>query len=124
MRGARAVVRMMRWAVAFAFTQLVEVPVYLAAMRRQRFDARRAVRFCAAFGASALTHPIVWFVFPRLLSRQGYWTLFAAAEAFAVVAEGCYLGLFGLRRAFRWSLCANALSVGLGLALRSCVGWP
>lgn len=116
--------RLTRWIVAFAFTQLVEVPVYLGAMRQQRIETPLGSRVFAAFGASALTHPIVWFVFPLLLSRQGYWTMVAAAEVFAVAAEAVYLRLFGLRWALALSLLANALSAGLGLALRSRWGWP
>jgi hypothetical protein len=44
---------MMAWLIAFAFTQAVEVPIYL----------RAGAGWRAAFLASTLTHPFVWFGF-------------------------------------------------------------
>lgn len=79
-----------------------------------------------AFGASLVTHPIVWFLIPRLPFGH-YWVMVAFAEAFAVVAEGLYfsaLGLFDLRRALWVTLLANAGSASLGLASRELWGWP
>lgn len=107
------------WLLAFAFTQVVEVPIYLRAL-----DGR----FGVAFGASAITHPVVWFVFPwafaRLLPSVGYWPMVAAAEAFAVAVEAGWLAAFGLRRAPLWSLGANGASLGLGLLSRALFGHP
>lgn len=105
---------MNEWLAAFAFTQIVEVPIY-----------RRALggRALVAFGASALTHPVVWFVFPRL-PFASYLAMVAAAEVFAWLVEAAYLRAFGLRRALAWSLVANAASLGLGLASRALFGAP
>ena len=107
------------WLNAFVFTQVVEVPIYRYAM---------GGRTLTAFGASALTHPIVWFVFPRLPWWHGsYLVMIAAAETFAVVVEAIYLWLFGLRgasRAFLWSLAANSASCSLGLVSRAIFGRP
>ena len=47
-----------------------------------------------------------------------------AAETFAVLVEGVFLALFGLRQAFLWSLLANAASLGLGLLSREIFGVP
>jgi hypothetical protein len=124
---------MVTWLAAFAFTQCIEVPIYMRAMR-----GRPAV----AFGASAITHPIVWFVVPRLWV-QLYLALIASstvfvirapalryaamvllAECFAVVIEALYLRAFEIRRAFAWSLFANGASVTLGLLSRTLSGWP
>ncbi len=105
---------MTAWLAAFAFTQLVEVPVYLRALRG---------RPVVAFGASLLTHPIVFFVFPAVWPGS-YWAQVAAAEAFAVGAEAAYLSAFGVSRSVWWALAANALSLGLGLASRAAFGWP
>jgi hypothetical protein len=110
------------WLGAFAFTQLIEVPVYSYALRDLNFS--RLKRISIAFGASALTHPIVWFVIPVLLPSSDV-AMVAAAETFAVVVEAAYLRVFGLRRLyFSWSLLANALSFGLGLLSRRLIGFP
>jgi hypothetical protein len=117
------------WLSAFIFTQCVEMPIYAKLAKTD---------WSAAFGASALTHPVVWFVIPALwgsinVGRDSafagpsvnYWGMVAVAEAFAVVAEALYLGLgFKLKRAFAWSLLANASSAGLGLLSRWTFGWP
>ncbi|MCC6551948.1 MAG: hypothetical protein IT372_02855 [Polyangiaceae bacterium] len=103
------------WLSAFLFTQVVEVPIY---------RGLAGTGWLPAFGASALTHPIVWFVIPSLW-RDNYWGMVALAETFAVVAEAIYLGVgFGVKHPLRWSLLANAASAGLGLASRAAFGWP
>lgn len=131
---------MRHWLSAFAFTQAVEVPIYLVALRATvRSPARRVA---IAFGASAITHPIVWWLLPRawealylaiaapsaalrIASPGGR---FAArlllSEAFAVGAEAAYLRAWGMRRALAWSLVANVASVALGLASRALFSWP
>lgn len=130
-RGARS------YGIAFAITQLVEVPIYVLALRRSR--AQEAVarswwqHIAIGFGASMLTHPIVWFVMPAvwlwiyvtavgagapvlgLTARTlGYGVL---AEGFAVIAEAFYLRAIAVRRALLWALGANAASVVIGSAL-------
>ena len=117
------------WLGAFAFTQAVEVPIWayaLAAHRRlDRDDTPWPFWLCVAvaFGASAITHPVVWFVFPRW-APGGYVAMVLQAEAFAVLVEAGYTGLLGLRRPLAWSLVANAASAGLGLLSRATFGWP
>lgn len=64
------------WLRAFAFTQIVEAPVYRRAL---------GVSWIAALGASAITHPFVWFVFPRLGSSWLVRT--ATSEIFAWLVE-------------------------------------
>ena len=106
---------MTRWLLAFALTQLVEVPLYLRAGASGR----------TAFLASTLTHPVVWFGFP-LLRRLGlgYWGMVGVAEVFAVAAEALWLRAHGVRRALAWSLAANVASFLTGLLLRSLFGVP
>jgi hypothetical protein len=107
----------MGWLAAFTLTQLIEVPIYARALRGRR------MRWVAAFGASALTHPVVWWVFPRLWPA-GYWSMVLAAEAFAVLVEALYLRLFtGLPRALAWSLAANGASCGAGFVVYAALGW-
>lgn len=120
------------WAFAFAFTQAIEVPIYMRALR---------VGPLKAFGASAITHPVVWFVIPGVWSalhgwaalhiagfslgwigqRLGYGVL---AESFAVAVEAAYFSSLGLKRAFLGSLAANAASALLGLLWSALIGWP
>ncbi len=101
---------MLNWLVAFGLTQACEVPVYWRAKRDLR----------VGFLASALTHPVVWFVFPLL--PLPYWPMVALAELFAVVVEGMWLRFNGVARAFLWSLLANAFSFTVGLVLRHTTG--
>lgn len=120
------------WLSAFAFTQAVEVPLYVALVRRSvRAGATErpthlATQIALAFGASAVTHPIVWFLIPRI-PYGPYAEMVARAELFAVVVEGFYfytLEVVPLRRALLWSLLVNAASASLGLLSRWAFGWP
>jgi hypothetical protein len=109
------------WVRSFAFTQIVEVPIYLRGVPGNRWRAG-----AIAFGASALTHPIVWYVFPRL-HFASYLRMAVAAEAFAFLAEAVYLWCFGVRgpaRALGWSTLANGASLGLSLLSRALFGVP
>ncbi len=123
---------MARWLIAFAFTQVVECPIWVSALRRNgRTEGPRRSGWqllCIAFGASAITHPVVWFVIPHLWVSAhracGYPGMVVAGEAFAVIVEAEYAAGFGLRRAWLWSMLANAASFGLGLLSRSVLGLP
>ena len=104
------------------FTQAVEIPIYTYALHLDGPKRRVLDRMLIAFGASAITHPFVWFLFPRLTSD--YHLMVLEAETFAVVVEAIYLWAFGLRSALLWSLLANMTSAGLGFASRYFLGWP
>ncbi len=117
------------WLWAFLFTQSVEVPIWTYALRVDR-DAGRprpalplGITMAIAFGASAITHPFVWFAFPRY-APGGYLAMVLQAELFAVVVEALYMRAFGLSWALGWSVVANGASAGLGLASRQLFGWP
>jgi hypothetical protein len=120
------------WLWAFLFTQAVEVPIYVLGLRARPIEA---------FGATALTHPIVWFVIPpvfeqlylallaphpslRLAEEPRYWTMVVVAEVFAIVTEALYMRALGREKTLRWSLAANLTSVTLGLLSRSMFGYP
>jgi hypothetical protein len=104
------------WLRAFIFTQLIEVPIYARGLR---------CGIPAAFGASALTHPIVWFVIFHPRWQAGYGTKLIVAELFAWLAEAAYFRLVWRRpRALLWALVANAASLGLGLLSRRLFGGP
>ena len=100
------------WLPAFAITQLIEVPIYLLAL--SRWTRRQAVLL--AFGASVLTHPVLWLTFP--LVDLPYWVALALFEGAVVIIEGVYLRLLGVEKAFAWALLANAASAGFGFLLR------
>lgn len=102
------------WAWAFAFTQVVEIPIY-----------RRTLGcvWLRAFGASALTHPVIWLVFPHV--RAPYAFVVAGVELFAWLAEAAYFTRpYGVRRALVASLLANASSFVLGSISRALFGVP
>jgi hypothetical protein len=103
------------WLWAFIFTQMVEVPIYSVGLR---------VGLPAAFGASAITHPILWFlIFPYL--HLPYLWLVVVSEGFALLVEAAYFAwVFRRRRALLWSAIANAASFGTGLFSRWLFGMP
>jgi hypothetical protein len=103
---------------AFAFTQLVEAPIY------RRFVP---AGWGAALGASTITHPFVWFVFPFIAEQLAVgWALTSSvSEVFAVVVEALFfwrISKVSWKRALVVSLVANGASVALGLFVRQTFG--
>lgn len=94
------------WLEAFLITQAIEVPIYKALLR---------CRIPAAFGASLITHPLVWFVLPEIWHWKSYAAYFIMAEIFAVAVEAWYFRSLGSRRALPAALIANATSASAGL---------
>jgi len=106
----------LRWFEAFAFTQLVEAPLYRRAL---------GVPWSRALAASALTHPVVWFGFFHPALRLSYNRAAIASEIFAFVVEAAWFARgAGWWRALVVSLVANATSLGLGLAWGALFGRP
>jgi hypothetical protein len=104
------------WLTAFVFTEIVEVPIYSTGL---------GCSLLAAFGASAITHPIVWFGFFSPAWHASYAVKLVAAELFAWLAEAAYFSfIFKKDRALLWSLVANGSSLGLGLLSRHLFGSP
>jgi hypothetical protein len=103
------------WLWAFIFTQMVEVPIYSVGLR---------VRILPALGASAITHPILWFVlFPHL--HLPYLWLIVIGESFALLVEAAYFAwIFRRPRALLWSAVANGASFGVGMLSRWLFGVP
>ncbi len=97
-----------RWAAMFAFTEIVEVPIY-----RRFFGSG----FLEAFGASALTHPLLYFVFVPLMRHHFTYVQYALiGETLVVLVEAAYFHmLFRRRRALAGSLIANGASYALSL---------
>lgn len=107
------------WLRAFVVTELVEAPIY-----RYGYGAR----WSHAFGASAITHPIVWFVFFGPIGEQitaTYETRLVLAELFAWLVEAAFLRMVSQHEhALAWAFTANAASVAVGWALREAFGFP
>jgi len=109
---------LLAWGKAFAFTELVEAPIYRALV---------PTTTARALAASAITHPFVWFFFPWAgdLAGASYVVTSAVSELFAWGVEAAFF-----RRADRitWgravaaSFVANAASLGLGLLVRATLG--
>lgn len=130
------------WAALFFFTQAVEIPLYVRVLRRNLVPEPSIVRAAAiGFGATAITHPVVTFVIPRLTAGMFDWmaqrgmsvvwsgafrwiVLAACCEGFAVGVEAIYLRAFRLRRSLLWSLAVNLASASLGLCCSLVFGWP
>ncbi|MFO0550507.1 MAG: hypothetical protein U0271_19085 [Polyangiaceae bacterium] len=106
------------WLGAFLFTEAVEAPFYAFVLKRVDPPLLGWERWVVALGASAITHPIVWFVLPPIGRALGYWGYVAVAETFAVTVEAVYFYVFKTPRAFLVSLLGNAASAGLGILIR------
>lgn len=98
---------LLRWLRAFLLTQIIEVPIY-----RRAFGCG----FWEAFGASAITHPLVFWFASSGLWRASWSRRAAACEAFAWLVEALYFAILGRRHPVRWALVANASSFAFGLA--------
>jgi hypothetical protein len=94
---------------------MVEVPIYAVGLRVGLFPA---------FGASAITHPVLWFVIFPCLHLSYFW-LVVIGESFAFLVEAAYFAwLFRRRRALLWSALANAASFSAGMLSRRLFGIP
>ena len=99
------------WPVAFCLTQLVEVPIYLFAARR--LPAWK--RWVFAFGASAITHPLLWFLLPW---KDGDWqTFFLLGESAVMMIEATWAALFRIANPMTWSVLANGSSILAGFLI-------
>lgn len=100
------------WLAGFAFTQAVEVPLYLRLTGSWRLS----------LGAAALTHPVGWFLFPLL--PLPHWAMLSCAEAFAVVVQGAWLRWHGVDRSYFLSALVSGASFTVGLLLHQAFGAP
>jgi hypothetical protein len=107
--------------VAFLATVAVEAPIVLALTRGSSLGAAR--RLGVIVFAQLATHPLVWFVFPRIAGITGHTSLLLS-ELWAWLGEAALyaLALAGLRptRALAVSAVANGASLLVGAAL---AGW-
>jgi hypothetical protein len=117
---------MLVYAAALLLTLAIEVPIVAGGLARwYRVPAVRGVLL--AILASVLTHPIVWFILPRLLvpaiGSLGY---LLVAEGFAWLAEAALYWLATRRDPFELlllSLVANLASFTVGGLLQVLGVW-
>ncbi len=110
------------WLVAFLITVAVEAPIVVGLTRR--LAARAPRRFALAVFAQLATHPLVWFVFPRLVGLKGRTSLLLS-ELWAWLAEAAFYALvfpdLPARRALGISALANGASLAAGVLLAGLV---
>jgi hypothetical protein len=111
------------WLEAFIVTVAVEAPIVLALTREVKLGWSK--RLALIVFAQLATHPLVWFVFPRIAGLRGS-TALMLSEAWAWLAEAVFyaLTLPGVRptRAGGVSALANGASVLAGVIIRA--AWP
>jgi hypothetical protein len=109
------------WLKIFTLTYVIETPIYGAALREQL-----AWRWSLLLSLilNLATHPIVWFLLPRIFVNQINYALFA--EAFAVTVEALIIAAAARLREWprrEWLWCfglafvANAVSATVGEVL-------
>jgi hypothetical protein len=106
------------WFVAFLVTVAVEAPIVVALTRD--LAARAPRRFLLAVFAQLATHPLVWFVFPRLVGLTGRSSLLLS-ELWAWLGEAAFYATvfsdLSPARALGVSALANGASIAAGLLL-------
>ena len=111
------------WLKAFLLTLAIEIPLFTVIGRK--LIARTTVkisipRLALAGGVgTCLTHPLLWFVWPRLISNYLVYIitgelLVAVIESFTFYAVARPIEL---KHAFITSFAANASSYGIGLII-------
>lgn len=95
---------------------MVEIPIYMWGL---------SVSLPVAFGATAITHPLMWFGIFGPHWHADYAVKAVTGELFAWWGEAAYFAfLFRRRRAWLWALLANAASLGTSLLTRHFFGVP
>jgi hypothetical protein len=111
-----------------ALTWAVEVPLLLFVLRRDASHRRIAG---TGLLCSGLTHPLLWFAWPKVVPLEPYAPFAATGEGLVVTIEAALIWALILQaRADRLghaalaSLAANAASFGVGLLLQALrAGW-
>lgn len=106
------------WARAFALTQVIEVPIYTA-IAWKKAPLPRLI--AAAFACTAVTHPLLWFVWPHVVTD--YTAFVVSGELLIAVGESllffALIPRLDLPRAIGAAFVANATSYGMGQLLRA-----
>ena len=107
----------MTWPIAFLLTQLTEITIGLFLWKE--ISKRKAALYI--FCASAITHPIVWFVIPQIADEQqwSYHTYVLVAETYAYGVEILWYYILKAPRPILLSCAANTGSFLLGVLIHS-----
>jgi len=106
----------MNWPLAFVLTVTLETLVVFLFFRKDTPLSRILI---AGVLANAVTHPFVWFLFPRLATTYGTYILMAEIFAFVIEIPIIFL----IIRPKPWymsiaaSAAANGVSYGVGILL-------
>ncbi|MFO1485274.1 MAG: hypothetical protein U1F71_18075 [Verrucomicrobiaceae bacterium] len=106
------------WLTAFLLTQVIEAPLYWIAAHTLSAPKRATY----AFGASTLTHPVIWFCLPWQTSP--YVPLLIVAETFVITVEGLWGRLWNVPRYWKASMVANVASLCVGSMIRWLLLYP
>jgi len=94
------------WLFAFALTLTIELPIYVAMLGRRRSSIGLAL------AVNVLTHPLLWFVFPRF---SPLWLYIAIGELAVFAIEAAIVfAIVRHRSAVAAALVANAASYAIG----------
>ena len=118
------------WLIAFTKTQLTELMVgaiilFVYSARQSNHPVNWFRCIAVIFTASAITHPLLWFVFPtwRRMLGLSYREYLLYGELIVFIIEGLWYLIMlkpvkrRLSAAFGFSLLLNALSYGVGAYL-------
>ena len=107
----------MTWIMAFTLTQVLEIIAGSLIWREKTVSWFRKV--CIIFGASLITHPMVWFVFPSIRHDAGlsYGEYLFMAESYAYSVEALYYYVLRVKRPVLLSVVANTCSFLTGVLL-------
>ena len=102
------------WLSAFVITSVIEMPVYLWALRYT--DHSQTNKILISLTPSIVTHPLIWWGIPPLInqisiSEVSYYIL---VEVIAVLGEYFFLKKLKCNSALSTSLIANGCSATLG----------
>lgn len=104
-------------------TYAVELPLLVHLLRPHARWQRSAV---TGLAASGLTHPLLWFLWPRVVPLDDYALYLATGEGLVVLVEAALIWAVALRRVERGgsaallaSIATNAASCGVGLGLQA-----
>ena len=104
------------WQWIFILALSLELPLVFFLAR-----GRRGRAVLASLAANAITHPALWFLWPRLMP---YGASVVFGELFAVGVEGAAIATLGGQRRFGFliALAANAYSYAIGELVMRLIG--
>ena len=107
----------MNWITAFTITQVLEISV--GNIFWKDTNVSRAKKILILFGASLITHPMVWFVFSDIRNDGGfsYYEYLFMAESYAYGIEAWYYYILKVKRPVLLSIITNTCSFCAGLLI-------